>query len=35
LEYGGQHHQAYCLFEITYEDRNPPTVLTLSLKVLK
>jgi hypothetical protein len=35
LEYDGHHHQAYCLFEITYEDRNPPTVLTLSLKVLK
>ena len=35
LENDGRHHQAHCLFEITYQDGNPPTVLTLSLKVLK
>jgi S1-C subfamily serine protease len=35
LEYSGRHHRAYCLFEIAYEDRDPPSVLALSLKVLK
>jgi hypothetical protein len=35
LEYSGRHHQARCLFEIVYEDRNPPSVLSLSLKVPK
>jgi S1-C subfamily serine protease len=35
LEYSGRHHQAYCLFEIAYEDRDPPSILAFSLKVLK
>jgi hypothetical protein len=35
LEYSGRHHQAHCLFEIAYKDRNPPSILALSLKVLK
>ena len=35
LEYSGRHHQAHCIFEIAYEESNPPTVLALSLKVLK
>jgi hypothetical protein len=35
LEYSGRHHQAHCLFEIAYQDRNPPSILALSLKVLK
>jgi hypothetical protein len=35
LEYSGRHHRASCLFQIAYEDRNPPRILALSLKVLK
>jgi trypsin-like peptidase len=35
LEYNGRHHRAHCLFEIAYQDRNPPRILALSLKVLK
>jgi hypothetical protein len=35
LEFSGRHHRAYCLFEIAYEDRDPPNILSLNLKVLK
>jgi len=35
LERSGRHHQARCLFVIAYEDRNPPSILALTLKVLK
>ena len=35
LERSGRHHQAHCLFVIAYEDRNPPSILALTLKVLK
>jgi hypothetical protein len=35
LEYSGRHHQAHCLFEIAYRDGNPPTIYSLSLKVLR
>ncbi len=35
LERSGRHHQTHCLFMIAYEDRNPPRILALTLKVLK
>lgn len=35
LEYSGRHHRANCLFIIAYEDRDPPRIIGLSLKVLK
>ena len=35
LEVSGRHHEAHCLFEISYRDGNPPAVLSVSLKVLK
>jgi formylglycine-generating enzyme required for sulfatase activity len=34
LEYSGRHHEAHCLFSISYRDGNPLTVLSLSIKVL-
>jgi hypothetical protein len=35
LEFNGHHHRAHCLFEISYKDGNSPSILSLSLKVLK
>ena len=35
LEFDGKHHQAHCLLEISYEDGNPPRLISISLKVLR
>jgi hypothetical protein len=35
LEFNGKHHQAHCLLEVSYEDGNPPRLISISLKVLR
>ena len=35
LEFNGTHHQAHCLLEVSYEDGNPPRLISISLKVLR
>jgi hypothetical protein len=35
LEYNGRHHQARCLFGIAYQEGIRPSIISLSLKVLK
>jgi hypothetical protein len=35
LEFNGKHHQAHCLLEVSYEDGNPPKLISISLQVLR
>jgi hypothetical protein len=35
LEFTGRYHHATCLFEIAYKESNPPSLVSLSLTVLK